>query len=347
VKVDAMRRAAMFGGLLFILWGETTHRGITGLHGSELLTSIALAVSSIGWVCWAIAGPLVTSLPITIAVCVTGVSGSLLLVVHPAVAVCWFAFWACVAAGFLLPYRIGMALAAGCCGILVAGYLAKRGDTLATLAAVSFVAYVIGLNRQQATRAAGLDERTRLARELHDILGHSLTALSLQIESASAALESGDDKDRALEHLAKAAVLVRSGQEEAVAAVRTLRDGSVGVHEIIKGLVSASGLDVELTCDGPARELPATTGMVICRVVQEGLTNAGKHAPGAPVAVRLSYQPDALSVTVVNGTAVAVTSIVTGGQGLRGMRERVTAAGGTFDAGETGAGWRVEATVPA
>ncbi|WP_203921622.1 sensor histidine kinase [Rugosimonospora africana] len=311
-----------------------------------MTTAIVLAVTALGWIGWALAGPLGTSPVVTVFVCWTGLAGSVLLFVHPAPAVCWFTVFACLDAGATRPARIGLPLAGACCAILVAGYLLGRGDLLATLAAVTGVAYVVGTSRRDHARAATLAERGRIAAELHDILGHSLSALSLQIEAASAALDTADDRERALAHLTRAARLTRSGQEETVAAVRTLRDGAVGVHDLVRNLIDASGMAVGLTVHGKPRPLSAATGMAVYRLLQEALTNASKHAPGGHAEVILSYLPDRLTVTVDNATAGGA-DVVSGGQGLPVMRERITRIGGTLATGAAGGRWRVEAQVPA
>jgi len=354
----------MSAGLLFMLWGETAHPGAAGLHGTGLQTSIALAIASVSWAAWTFVGPRGESRALLVLTALTGLAGSVLLVVHPALAVFWFTFWACVGAGANFPQWTGAAVMTGCCGILLAGYLDHRGDPLASFAAVTFVAYLLGRNRrlyvgmaQQAVlaadereRAATLTERGRIARELHDVLGHSLTSLSLQVEAASAALETTGDVERALSHLDRAGKLVRTGQEEAAAAVRTLREGDVAVQAMVEGLVDAfhrTGRQATLTVAGAPRALPAAPGLAVYRLVQEALTNAAKHAPSTPVAVHLSFTGDALGVSVVNDACAGAATPVSGGQGLAGMRERITAVGGTLTVGRVGAGWRVQAQVAA
>ncbi|WP_198167184.1 sensor histidine kinase [Microbispora sp. ATCC PTA-5024] len=299
-----------------------------------------------------------------ILILATGLAGSVLLVLHPALAVFWFTFWACVGAGADFPSRTGGVVVICCCCVLLVGYLDHRGDALAGYAAVAFVAYLLGHNRklyvdmaQQALRAADdraraatLTERTRIARELHDVLAHSLTSLSLQVEAASAALETTGDQERALSHLEHAGRLVRSGQEEAVAAVRALREGDVAALAMVERLVGAfreAGGQVTLRVTGPVPTLPASHGMAVYRLVQEALTNAAKHAPGAPVDVHLSFTGDGFAVSVTNDAAADTAAPVSGGNGLAGMRERITAAGGTLTAGRVGAQWRVHAWVGA
>jgi signal transduction histidine kinase len=365
----------MLAGLAFIVWGETTHKGAAGLHGAHLWTSIALAAASAGWLAWAAIGPRGDSPALRAAIAGTGLAGSALLFVHPQPAVYWFTFWACVDAGTVFPRREGAALAGGCCGILVAGHLLGRGDALAAFAAVTFVAYLVGRNHrlhidraeqarllaeqtalasERQARAATLAERGRIARELHDVLGHSLSALSVRLEAADAALEFTDDRDQARRHLARAQALARSGQEEAIAAVRTLGEGEVAVQELIEGLVDAfrqdTGASVEWSLAGDARPLPADSALAIYRTVQEAFTNARKHAPGADIRVSLDYLDDALVVEVINGPSpepepehAGVT--VGGGYGLTAMRERVRLAGGTVISESTESGWRVRARV--
>lgn len=332
-------------GLAFMILGETTHPGFLGAHGILLATAIAFWLAAIGWVGWAVTGPRGTSTPQTVFVVLTGVAGSAMLYFHPVPQLCWFTVFACVDAGATMATLIALPLAAVCCTILLVGFGEGRGAALATLAAAAFVGYVVGLNRREATRSAMLAERGRIAAELHDVLGHSLTALSLQIEAAAAALETTDGRDRALAHLDRAAQLARGGQEETVAAVRTLRDGAVGVHDLARRLIDSSGLSADLTVRGAPRPLSATTGMAVYRLLQEALTNAGKHAPGADAAVVLSYGPDALTVTVDNPTATGASAIG-GGQGLRVMRQRIADVGGTLATGPVGERWHIEARVP-
>ena len=128
--------------------------------------------------------------------------------------------------------------------------------------------------------------------------------------------------------------------------MRTLRYGAVGVHDLVKQLIDTSGLAADLTVHGKPRPLSAITGMAVYRLLQEALTNAGKHAPGTKATVTLSYEPETVIVTVANATS-AGSDAVSGGQGLHVMRERITQVGGTLVTGATGGLWRIEAQVPA
>jgi signal transduction histidine kinase len=339
-------RAKMAVGLALVLWSQTARPGITGWHGIPLATSIALALAAVGWISWAVAGPAGDTTPVTVWICWTGVAGSALLLLHPVSDVCWFALFACLVGGAALSTKVSAPLAAACTTTLLIGYLLHRGDALRTFAAVLFVAYAVGLGRRSHARAAMLDERARIAGELHDVLGHSLTALAVRVQAASVALEVAGDAERAREHLSAAARLVRSGQEEAVAAVRTLRDGAVGVHELAQRLIDASGLPARLTVEGTPRELSASTGMAVYRLLQEALTNAGKHAPGSEAQIVLRYEHGRLRITVDNETVTGVAA-VTGEHGLGTMRERITQVGGAVASGVSGDRWQVRAWVPA
>ncbi|MFB7382327.1 sensor histidine kinase [Kitasatospora purpeofusca] len=230
---------------------------------------------------------------------------------------------------------------------------------------------------------ARLRERHRIAQDMHDSLGHQLALISVH----TGALE----VDRTLTDRQREAVGVL--RLAAVGAMRELREvvgvlhdestalppgpgpgpaavvgvgagagaGGVGTGGVdgIEGLVESSraaGTPVSLLRDGERRPLAASAGHAAYRVVQEALTNAHKHAPGAPITVALRYEPDALVVEVVNPAAPepagvraggAVPAVVSGGQGLTGLRERARLVGGMVHAGPTpGAGFRLAAVLP-
>ncbi|MEU8926448.1 histidine kinase [Kitasatospora sp. NPDC048545] len=223
--------------------------------------------------------------------------------------------------------------------------------------------------RVMVVHQARLRERHRIAQDMHDSLGHQLALISVH----SGALE----VDRTLTDRQREAVGVL--RQAAVAAMRELREvvgvlhdestavppaaGAVGATPArggvdgIDGLVDSSraaGAVVVLTREGEPRPLPASVDHAAYRIVQEALTNAHKHAPGAPIGVALRYEPDALVVEVTNdrapelvGARVGVGQAVSGGQGLTGLRERARLAGGMVHAGSTAEqGFRLAAVLP-
>ena len=207
---------------------------------------------------------------------------------------------------------------------------------------------------------AKTQERNRIARELHDVIGHTLTVSLLHVQSARLAVE--HDPADAARALAEAE---RLGQE-CLAEVRTtvgmLRQdatgqdgpagnaaplpGAGGVPALVEQFRSA-GADVSLTVEGDTGRLPATTGLAVYRILQEALTNAVKHAPGSPTAVRLALGPDTVTLTTETRTADSRAEPGRGtGLGLVSMRERAESLGGTCQAGPRGHGWLVCATLP-
>lgn len=203
------------------------------------------------------------------------------------------------------------------------------------------------------TDAAAAEERRRIAREIHDIVGHSLTVVLLNVAGARRLVRT--DPDAAADALAQAEALGRDSLDHVREAVGLLRaaDDEAGASAPLPGgddlatLVDrfrAAGNDVQLRVDGDPATLEPGAGLAVYRVVQEALTNAGRHAPGAPVDVRVTVG-ERVHVRVRNGRP-ARSPAPSGppGAGLVGMRERLAAAGGVVDAAPTGdGGWLVTA----
>jgi len=201
---------------------------------------------------------------------------------------------------------------------------------------------------------AGLQERNRIAGELHDVIGHTLTVSLLHVQSARLAVE--HDPADAARALAEAERLGRECLAEVRTTVGMLRQddaagspaggiaplpGAGGLPALVEQFRSA-GADVTFTVDGDAGALPATAGLAVYRIVQEALTNAVKHAPGSPTAVRLAV--GAGEVTLSADTAGKPGTGT--GLGVVSMRERAESLGGTCEAGPGGRGWLVRATLP-
>ncbi|MGH2881394.1 MAG: sensor histidine kinase [Solirubrobacteraceae bacterium] len=217
---------------------------------------------------------------------------------------------------------------------------------------------VAELERRRAaeTRAAAMAERQRLAREMHDVLAHSLSGLLLQLDAAR--LLSNDDRvdPRLVQGIQRAHHLGRSGLDEARRAIATLRGDELPGPERLPALTAQFERDHAIRCrlsvNGAEHDLPAEARLAIYRVAQEGLTNITKHSQAERVEMRLDYQPAGTRLTIedfhsANGhPAPKDPASVPGGYGLSGMRERAELIGGTLTAAPTSTGFRVELEVP-
>ncbi|HEY3535526.1 MAG TPA: sensor histidine kinase [Pedococcus sp.] len=203
--------------------------------------------------------------------------------------------------------------------------------------------------RQAREEAAVLAERGRIARELHDVLAHTLSGLAVQLEGARLlAAHTGADP-RLVEQVTNAQGLARSGMTGAKRAVATLRGdelpGPAQVPELVQQARLATGAPVTLTVVGEPTPLPAERGLPLYRAVQEALANVAKHAQGAAATVTLTWRPDSVEVEVVD-TGGRSAGLPSGGFGLTGLAERAAHAGGRLDSGPTHGGWRVHLTMP-
>ncbi len=219
--------------------------------------------------------------------------------------------------------------------------------------------------REERARRAVIDERTRIARELHDEAAHHLSGIVVQAGAAERIVE--EDPDAAREALR----FIRTQGKDTLDSMRQL----IGVLRIDRDAdgrrpqptlarlpslldeARAAGADVTWTPDGQPRPLPLTVDLAAYRTIQEGINNARRHAPGAPIHVRLHYLDGQVDVEVINaappdvGDAPAGIGLpgdrVDGGYGLVGLRERAELAGGRLQAGPTDdGGWQLRASLP-
>jgi signal transduction histidine kinase len=228
----------------------------------------------------------------------------------------------------------------------LAGGLTRRGQ-LARVEHAAQLALADQRGEIEHERATVLAERNRIAREVHDVLAHTLSALSVQLEALGSLLDDEPvDRGRLRGSVQRARGLVVDGLDETRRAVAVLRDEPVALAEQLRDLAAGDGATFAVL--GDPRPLPPAAGLALLRVTQEAVTNARKHAPGAPVTITLTFHGDTAAVVVENPTAAAASAAtaVGGGYGLRGMRERSTLVGGTVTAGRTADGWRVDAEVP-
>lgn len=203
-------------------------------------------------------------------------------------------------------------------------------------------------------RAAALDERTRIARDIHDVLAHSLGAVAVQLDAADALLEADTDTPRARHHVQRARHLTVDGLAESRRAISALRDDAPPLGDQLSALVADHHNDAAtpatLTISGEPRRLPANAALTIYRTAQEGLSNARKHAPGQPVILQVHYHHDNVTVTITNPTSTtadgSTLGATGGGYGLSGLAERATLLGGTLIAGQDETNWRLRLWLP-
>jgi len=208
--------------------------------------------------------------------------------------------------------------------------------------------------REERALAAVAEERARIARELHDVVGHSVSVMTVQASGVRRLLRPDQERER------EALLIVERTGREALAEMRRM----VGVLrrpeeapalapqpslEHLDRLVQQAreaGLPVELRVEGKAIELPAGVDLTAYRLVQEGLTNALKHARATRAEVLVNYGHGQIEVTV-SDDGKGVGNGDGGGHGLVGMRERVSVYGGELDAGpQPGGGYRLRARLP-
>jgi signal transduction histidine kinase len=287
----------------------------------------------------------------------------------------WFALWSAAANN---PWRHGLGLllyAYAATGIAIAQVERVDWRDWIWFNAIGSLAWVSGLGlRRRTEHAARLEERAlelerrrtveareavaaeraRIARELHDVVAHSVSVMTVQTAGVRRLLRPEQERERAaletVEHTGREALaemrrllgVLREADEAAELAPQPGLDGLERLLEQVRG----SGLPVELTVEGERRPLPAGVDLSAYRIVQEALTNALKHAGKARAWVQLRYDPEALELEIGNDGATAIVGDGRG-HGLHGMRQRAEVCGGTLDAGpRPGGGFRVRATLP-
>lgn len=201
-------------------------------------------------------------------------------------------------------------------------------------------------------RALRLGERSRIARELHDSVGHALSVVTLQAGAAGRVLE----RDPAFVRQALAAIeeSARGALEELDQVLGLLRDESadrltrpdLGRLDQLLHSARAVGTEVRLRISGDPAALPPEVSREAYRIVQEGLTNSLRHGGRVPVALELRVGADELAVELANPATTPQPRRPGGGRGLPGIRERVAALGGTVSAGREGDQWRLLVLLP-
>ncbi len=207
--------------------------------------------------------------------------------------------------------------------------------------------------RAAQAQAAALAERQRLAREMHDVLAHSLSGLVLNLETARLLASQGGADRQVGDVIDRARRLARTGLEEARRAIGMLHDDALPGPERLAGLAaefeSDTGVPCKVAVTGDGRDLGTESRLTFYRVTQEALTNIRKHARADRVEIRLAYEPAGTRLTIEDfGSCRERQASADGtGYGLTGMRERAELLGGTLTAGPTDGGFLVELWVPA
>jgi len=215
--------------------------------------------------------------------------------------------------------------------------------------------------REAETHAAALAERARIARDIHDVLAHSLAAVSVNLQAAEGLLTAeslpADNPElaKAVECIDRAGTLTREGLAAARRAILALREDAAPLPDQLASLAAqyqaAGDTAINVTVTGLPRPLSEQVTNVAYRTAQEGLTNARKHAPGQPVTLGLGFEPGHVTVSVTNplppAGAEGPLAATGAGAGLTGLKERAALAGGTLEAGPAGGAWRIDLTIPA
>ncbi len=279
-----------------------------------------------------------------------------------------------VAAG-RLPLRPALVISALTLAGVTAGFALSGGDVVGSIAGVLFsvtpwffimrllrqigrrgdeaVALVEELRVSRAAHAesAALAERGRVARDMHDVLAHTLSALSIQLEAARLSARNRGADPAAVEDLERAHRLATGGLGEARTAIGALRGEATPGPERLAHLADGHPGRCELTVEGTPRELSSEARLAVYRTAQEALTNVTRHSAADRVEVRLEYEPAGTRLTVRDfGPGAPVPAGARGregGYGLTGMRERAELLGGELAAGPAGDGFRVELWLPA
>ena len=271
-----------------------------------------------------------------------------------------------VIAALRLPVPVSLPIAAlAVAGELVAVSTAEHpaGARIGLITSIIPWYLVIRLLRQVIiSRAASADaaaeaERGRMARELHDVLAHSLSGLALQLEGARLLARDRGADPEVVGAIERAHGLAASGLGEARQAIAALRGETLPGPERLRDLADAFAADSRLACDvtttGTPHELGSEARLALYRTAQEALTNIRRHSTADQVEIALAYEPDGTRLLVADHGPGAPVAVGAGeatpgsGYGLAGMRERAELLGGRLEAGPTGDGFRVELWLPA
>ncbi|MBE1546918.1 signal transduction histidine kinase [Mycobacterium sp. OAS707] len=263
----------------------------------------------------------------------------------------------------------GFIATASATALLLLASALDRLDSVALYLGIVGMAWLVGylmrtqqqllLEQQQAqaqlAEHAAADERRRIAREVHDVIAHSLSVTLLHVTGARRGLQQDRDVDDAVEALEQAEQLGRQAMSDIRRTVGLLDGAPMKLAPEptvadISGLVDdfvRAGLAIDLDIDGRLDRVSAAIGLALYRITQESLANIAKHSPDSRSTVRLAIARASATLTIANRLpAPVVATSACEGRGLRGMRQRVELLGGTIDIGPSDDGWLVRADIP-
>ncbi len=286
----------------------------------------------------------------------------------------WVVIWSLATSGVERRRSItaAMVAAAATVVLVVVGELISPGSGLSVVlvsatVVVTLLAVLVRSERgrlEAVRQGAASEERLRLARDLHDLVGHGLSAVTVQSSAARMALDTGDTATarKALSAVESSSRTALREMRQMLGVLRTIGDARTGDADagadnaptpgladlaVLVDNVRLGGVAVTSETTGDVLDVPPAVQLCAYRVVQEALTNAVKHAPGAVVTVRVGGSDQTLHVAVeTSGGMPSDGHADSGGFGLEGIRTRVAAAGGQSWIGRTPEGWRVSAELP-
>lgn len=334
----------------------------------ELAGALLTAVAAVGWLGWLVLRPDRHRRLVAVSLAAIGVFGGAVAAFTPTGLA--FSAVAALCAGLVFdpPASLVIATVGPVAGALaVAGLGGSTGLMVGGFAA-ALAGLAVGTTRRQdrirveqtamldveheraaahEARAEALADRNRLAREVHDVLAHTLSAVSIQLEALDGTLSDAGADEAALISLRRTRKLVIGGLDETRLAVRSLRETPVPLVDQLT--VLATERSAEICVLGNPRPLAPEAGLALYRAAQEALTNAAKHAPGAPVALTVDFEPERMTLTAENQSTPNCSPLAAtgGGYGLRGIHERIRLLGGYCHAGPTTDGWQIQVEVAA
>ena len=346
-----------------------------GLSGEGLAVSLAL-VAFLAGIAMALPWGDIPDRPRILGLALIGIAACVFAALQPDGAGFTGVYFVVVVSAARLDLRTAAILSGLTLGGVIAAFALFREDALATVIGLLFAVtpwfFVMRLLRQAGRRRAeaealveelresraahaesvALAERGRLARDMHDVLAHSLSALALQLEGARLLARDRGTDPEVVEAIERAHHLAGTGLSEARSAISALRGDELPGPERLSALVNehrrSGDAECRLTISGSPVDLAPDARLAVYRTAQEALNNVRKHAPGARVEVTLEWAPTEAVLTVTDSGAPTDPLLDSSGSGygLAGMAERARLLGGQLEAGHTTEGNRVRLRLP-